>query len=241
MMTSVVPSSEAARRCEHLLSPEERERRARFYFAIDRLEFTLTRGLIRTLLTWYLGGDPAGWRFTATDHGKPVLANGPGDRPIHFNLSHTRGIVVCALCLEPEIGIDVEPVAREVERDVADRFFAPDEVRALQTVDDIVYPSRFIAYWTAKEAYIKARGAGLSMPLDGFSIRFAARHPEIHFSDLLPDDETTWQLRQEAIGGEYMLAIALRRKGTDFPVITRWFDVDLLGASDCEATPSRSA
>src|SRR6185503_9692169 len=77
MMTSVVPSSEAARRCEHLLSPEERERRARFYFAIDRLEFTLTRGLIRTLLTWYLGGDPAGWRFTATDHGKPVLAMVP--------------------------------------------------------------------------------------------------------------------------------------------------------------------
>lgn len=230
LRTDLSDSVRIARACEGLMAPDEVARRDRFVFERDRVQFTLTRGLIRTLLSQYLGGDPARWAFTSNEYGKPYVANGPAGLDLQFNLSHTRGMVACALCVGMEIGVDVEAFDRSVERAIAKRFFSSLEVDDLAPLDEPAFQARFLAYWTAKEAYIKARGAGLSIPLDGFSILLEGSAPGIRFSDRLTDDAAAWQLAQMLIGDRHLLAVAVRRPGANVPILVRAFDPhDLAG------------
>ena len=210
---------------------DEFARRDRFCFANDRRQFTLTRGFIRTLLSQYLGGDPAAWKFSANRYGRPRVANAGPAVALEFNLSHAPGLIVCALCRWGEIGVDVELLERTVERGIVTRFFSPVEVAALDGVGDAEFNSAFLAYWTAKEAYIKARGAGLSLPLDAFSMTFDSGRPTIAFSERLSDDARTWQFMQTRIGHSHLLALAVRCHGADRRVRVRPFDPKQLGVA----------
>lgn len=205
-------------RYEAVLSPDERERRARFVFERDRHQFLVTRGVLRTLLGAYLGIEPSSCAFTLNPYGRPSLTGGD----LHFNVSHTKGLVAVAFAREPEIGIDVEDLERRaVDAGVPRRFFSPAEVNALESLPEAARVSRFFDYWTLKEAYIKARGMGLSLPLDGFSMRLGDGAPRIAFAASIDDDPERWQFAQFDISARHRLALAVHRKGADLAIRLR--------------------
>lgn len=147
------------RRLTALLSPDERERAASFRFDSDRHMSIVARAALRVLLGRWLGRAPESLRFTKGTEGKPALEG------IEFNVSHSSGRVAIAISHE-EVGVDVEG-PREV-RDrlgIAERFFAPSEAAIVRAT-----PERFLDYWTAKEAVIKAVGGGLSIDLTSFEV-----------------------------------------------------------------------
>jgi len=206
-----------------LLSPDEHERMARLVFERDRQRFLLTRALVRTMLSRYAPVAPADWQFIANVHGRPEILDRPlGVADLRFNLSHTDGLIACAVTIGREVGVDVEHVGRRLTQDVAARFFAPAEVAHLQSLPDDEQERLFFDYWTLKEAYIKARGFGLSLPLGDFAFHLATGGaPAISFEPSLPDDPATWQFLQDWPTPAHRLGLAIRRTGDDLPVRMR--------------------
>jgi len=195
---------------ESLLTPDERARRARYRFERERHQFLVARGLLRWTLSGYLGLPPEAVRFRAGPHGKPELAVGATPTPLTFNLSHAAGLVACAIARDAEIGIDVEDLAGAADIDAVARSFAPSERADLDAVrEKTARQNRFLAYWTLKEAYLKARGLGLSIALDGFWFVLEARAPiAIRFAAPLDDDPTRWQFDQRDLAPGHLLAVA---------------------------------
>lgn len=165
-----VPIKDTGRALPHLqkvLSPDERDRAARFALEEPRTAYTVARGALRLLLGRYLGRDPAALRFVYGKHGKPALEGGA----LHFNLSHSGDLVLLAFAADRPVGVDVEFCRQRVSSDaVAQRFFADDEVGALQDLDESEKREAFFRVWTRKEAYLKALGAGITVALDSFSV-----------------------------------------------------------------------
>src|SRR6185436_4436818 len=153
-----------------LLDAAEREQEPRFYFARDRRRYLVTRALVRTVLSRYLSIDPRACIFSTNAYGRPEIVNAEGrEAGLSFNLSHTHSLIVLGVTTGRALGVDVENVRdREASIAVADRFFAPQEVAALAATPADRQQYRFFEYWTFKESYIKARGMGLSLPLDKF-------------------------------------------------------------------------
>lgn len=153
-----------------LLSPEEITQERRYRFAKHQRQYVITRALVRSVLSRYTATEPHRLRFVQNAHGRPALQ--PHDAltvVLPFNLSHTEGLVACAVADVRTIGFDVENVEhREVSLDIADRFFSKQEAVALRAVSSEYRRDAFFRYWTLKESYIKAKGEGLSIPLDQF-------------------------------------------------------------------------
>lgn len=195
-----------------MMSAEERARHDRYRFEKNQREFRVTRALVRLSLSHYLRTSPQKLCFDVTTHGKPFLTSHTSD--LHFNLSNTEGIVVCLITREFELGIDVEPLDRQMDiRGVADRFFAPTEVQALFALPEERQPRRFLSYWTLKEAYIKACGQGLAIPLHHFAYEVDEneRPLGIQFVPEREDDPRLWQLDQRELGEKYLVSLAIRR------------------------------
>jgi 4'-phosphopantetheinyl transferase len=199
----------ALRDLESVLSPEEHARRQRLLFPNDRRDFAAAHGLIRLVLSRYADLPPHAWRFEAAAFGKPsIIAEQAGTPPLTFNLTHTRGLVACAVARGTVIGIDAEGLeARADASEIAPHCFAPSELRQLDACGPEEYTTRFFELWTLKEAYIKAVGGGLSMPLDAFSLSFDSRH--LHFAG--PDDAAAWQFVLAAPAPDSRVSIAIRR------------------------------
>ena len=156
------------------LSADERLRAARFHFARDRDRFTVGRGVLRSLLGGYLGVAPAALAFAYGDHGKPALVGGG----LHFNVSHSAGVALYAVARAREVGVDVEGHRADfATAEIAERFFSPAERAALRALPVEARCAAFFACWTRKEAYIKARGVGLSLALDAFDVSLAPGEP----------------------------------------------------------------
>lgn len=206
-----------------LLSPDEHERMARFVFDRDRRAFLLTRALVRTTLSRYAPVPPADWRFINNVHGRPeILDRRSGVPDLRFNISHTNGLIACAVTIGREVGVDVEHTGRRLTHDVAGRHFAPREVTELRQLPDDEQHRVFFDYWTLKEAYIKARGFGLALPLGDFAFTLNPPHaPVITFEPALEDDPASWQFLQEWPTPHHRLALAVRRDGPDLPVRIR--------------------
>lgn len=210
-----------------MMSPDERARHGRFVFAKDRHQFLVTRGVLRTLLARYLEIEPAGCSFTANPYGKPSMLPGADGGTLEFNISHANGLVACAVARAPEIGIDVEDIERAaVSRRLPARYFSATEAQALDDVPEAARVSRFFDYWTLKEAYIKARGMGLSLPLNSFSMILDAAAPRISFAAGVNDDPTSWQFAQFDPSPRHRLAVAVRRRGPDLAIRFREFVLD---------------
>ena len=144
-----------------MLSPDERERAARFKAARDCRQFVSTRFLLRQLLGMYLNCDSSSVRFSYRRSGKPYLAQGSTDKSLSFNLSHAGCMAVLAFAQGREVGVDVESVDRTVQvRDLSRRFFSPQELAEIESSLSGV-TSRFFEVWTRKEAVAKAVGRGL--------------------------------------------------------------------------------
>lgn len=207
-----------------LLSKDERERMARFVFDRDRRAFVITRAHVRTMLSRYAAVAPADWRFVENVHGRPEIFDRPEGAPdLRFNISHTDGLIACAVTIGREVGVDVEHVGRHLTHDVAGRFFAPDEVTDLRRLPPEDQQLVFFDYWTLKEAYIKARGFGLALPLADFAFKLnPPGPPAITFEPSLEDDPSTWQFMQDWPTPQHRLGLAVRRNGADLPVRSRF-------------------
>jgi len=219
-------NAEAVAKRDHylrLLSVDEHERMARLVFERDRHRFLLTRALVRTTLSRYGAVAPAAWQFIANVHGRPEILDRPAGVPdLRFNISHTDGLIACAVTIGREVGVDVEHVGRRLTHDVAARFFAPTEVAHLQSLPEDEQERVFFDYWTLKEAYIKARGFGLALPLGDFAFHLSTDDaPAITFEPSMPDDPATWQFLQEWPTPTHRLGLAIRRTGDDLPVRMR--------------------
>jgi len=172
-----------------------------------RRRFAVAHALVRRTLSSYAGVAPAEWRFRSGPHGKPEIEPEPGLPPLRFNLSHTEGLCACAVTLGRDIGVDVEMTARRADRAaIARRFFAPEEAAAIDAL-----PELFFDYWTLKEAFIKACGRGMSLPLRQFSFRIGERgEPEFSFGPELAEDPSHWRFFRHAPTPRHLGAVAVR-------------------------------
>lgn len=163
---------------EQCLSDDETSRAARYVFAKDRDQFVLCRGLLRQFLGSYLGVDPGDILFGAQDVGKPTLAGRFGDSRIQFNISHSNQVALFGFTCDRQIGVDVEMLRSDVDvRGLADRFFSIQEREELSKVSNDLAHRAFFSCWTRKEAYVKAVGSGLQLPLDSFSVSLTPGQP----------------------------------------------------------------
>jgi 4'-phosphopantetheinyl transferase len=178
--------------CSAVLNDEERSRAARFRFHRHRREYLAAHALARTALAHNHPLAPAEWRFATNAHGKPAAEPACG---LHFNLSHAEDLVVCLVAHGTEAGVDVEPVARAAEiARLAPHVFSSAEQAQLATLSAAEQLDRALSLWVLKEAYIKARGLGLTLPLQGFSFLFGgAEHIRLELEPALGDTPTRWR------------------------------------------------
>jgi 4'-phosphopantetheinyl transferase len=211
-----VRDAELLGRYHALMNTDERRKHDRYRTGAHRHACLVTRALVRTTLSRYCPEiDPAAWEFVEVGNGRPELARGQVSLPLRFNLSGTGGLIACAVTLERAIGIDVERL--EPHRNtsaIADRFFAPAEVRDLRAHPPNRQLERFYHYWTLKEAYIKARGLGLAIPLDRFGFDLPPGGPiRIRFDARLDDDPAAWHFVLARLMPQHVLALAVERRG----------------------------
>jgi 4'-phosphopantetheinyl transferase len=203
-----------------LLDAEEQERAARFRVPAPRAQFVTSLAFLRLALGKYLQLGARDVRFRVTEHGKPEFTN---NSSVQFNLSHTDGATVLAIVRHKAVGVDVERVRRDVEViGLAQRLFSAAEVNWLRSQPASERVEAFFASWTAKEAYIKARGTGLSTPLGGFSVVPNVCHETLQLEILGdPKQSGSWSLWQLDLGPSLRCAVAVR--GTDLTVrLGKW-------------------
>ncbi|HTK76676.1 MAG TPA: thioesterase domain-containing protein [Gemmataceae bacterium] len=208
---------ERERRFASTLAPEELARAERFHFRIDRQRWVIGRGAVRQVLAGYVGVRPADVRLCYGSQGKPALA-GESDRGrVNFNVSHSGELLFLAIAKEREIGVDVERIRpRSDWRELAGRYFAPAEVAALDRVPDAARDRAFFQCWTRKEAYIKAHGLGMSLPLDRFAVSLGPGEPaRLVNADHDPTQLGRWTLRDVSPGNDYAAALAVEGSGWD--------------------------
>lgn len=174
--TSLDVPPEASARLYATLTPDERARSARFHFERDRQRFIVARGVLRCLLGRYLQTEPGQISFVYSAFGKPDLSPEFADR-LKFNLSHSAGLALIAIAAASSVGVDIEYIRAQSDYvDIARHFFSVDEVNYLTRLPSQLRAETFFSCWTKKEAYLKACGEGLAIPLKGFSVPLTT-HP----------------------------------------------------------------
>lgn len=199
--------------CTSLLDKEEQAKADRFYFARHRQRFLVTRGVIRTLLSEYdKSTAPADWIFSASPNGKPFISAPRLSEVLYFNISHSKDRIVFALARHPQIGLDIEAVAKE--RDVLSigrRYFSEAEYEALKLLPVEHRESRFYDLWTLKESCIKANDCELVMSLKQFVFDFPDGNTVcVSFDSSVTNAVTGWRFWQFEDDANYRLALALR-------------------------------
>lgn len=199
---------------DKLMSVAEREKQQRYKFAPDRHDALITRAFVRTVLSKYAPPEqpvaPVDWLFNKGDKGKPEIANAP--LPLRFNISHTQGLIVCAVALNVDIGIDVEFIKRKSSTlKIAEYKFSDVEIAELKSQPIDNQRKRFFDYWTLKESYIKAVGDGLSIPLDQFSFNIVDDHNiSISIDKRRNDDASQWQSWLFQGTDEHRIALSIK-------------------------------
>jgi len=187
-------ASELAPQFDQVLSDNERQQHGKFLFEKDRRRYLTTRLLVRYVLSRYVPIPPTEWRFGATAFGRPFIINShPAIPGMTFNISHSDQVVVLGLARGCQLGVDVEDLCRNVPVDIASSFFSAAEIRQLHALPPAEQPHRFLDFWTLKESYIKARGKGLSLPLDKFGFELSGkRQLQVYFDASLNDSPGNW-------------------------------------------------
>ncbi len=203
---------------QRLLTPEEVSRAQRFYFERDRQHWMVARGLLRVLLGSYLQTDPQLLRFGLNAYGKPALAFPSASPPLQFNLSHSADLALYAFTWQRHVGVDVEYMRTPLDYDaIAQYSFSPSERAALLTLPLTEKHEAFYRCWARKEAYIKARGMGLSLPLDLFDVALLPGEPAALLQSREdPHEAQRWSMRHLVPAPDY--AGALVAEGTDWQV-----------------------
>lgn len=208
---AILPRVERQVLLDHL-AESERARHDRFHFDSDRDAYLVAHALTRCVLATAACVAPRDLDFAIGDRGKPEVCGPAAALDLRFNLSHTRGLVACAVTHALVIGVDVERVDRRVDLlPVARHVFSEREVAGLTALSGEAQRLRFFELWTLKEAYVKAIGKGLAGPLR--AITFAPDGPDpvpVHFAAEAADDARAWCFRRHALADGFRLAVALR-------------------------------
>ena len=209
---SLNPPPAIVERLRQFLSPDEQVRADRFHFEIDRQHFIVARGCLRTILSRYLEIAPAEIQFSYESHGKPQIESAMSqDQQLKFNLAHSGGLALYAFTSVGEIGVDLEHIRPEFTGDdIARRFFSATEVQCLDQLPPQARHQAFFNCWTRKEAFIKAKGVGLSLALDQFDVTLAPAEPAALLRTRWDEDEAArWSLQTIEVGKGYAGAVAV--------------------------------
>ena len=203
--------AEIVARMREVLADDERMRADRFRFDRDRSRYIVGRALLRGLLARYLDVEPEDLEFEYGAFDKPALDSGPW-----FNLSHSGSVALFAVSGEGELGVDVELDEADFAHErIAERFFSPAEVSALRALPADAQPRAFLTCWTRKEAFIKARGDGLSLALDSFDVTLSPDAPVALLRTAWCSEEAErWSMEDlsDSRAG-YVAAVAMRGNG----------------------------
>lgn len=213
----------AGAEAEHwrVMSAAERARADRFVFPKHKRRYIHGRGRMREILSGYAGVAAEDLRFALSAYDKPSLANA-GLQKLHFNLSHSGDLAALGVSADAEIGVDIEWI-RLLKEDISGRYFSPIECAALRALPEAEQPRAFFECWTRKEAYIKASGEGLSIPLDSFDVAFgpgvAPRF--LRIDEPQAHDPDAWALHAFEPQPGCMGAIAAKTDGRELVVRVR--------------------
>lgn len=209
-----------------LLDDEELARHERFMFEHSKREFRAAHAMVRTALSMHEPVARERWRFVKNEFGRPSIDPVICQTDLRFNLSHTDGMLCLIVARGREVGADVEDAMRDRRTvDVADRFFAKSEVEALRALPESLQNERFFAYWTLKESYIKARGMGLAIPLDGFAFSIEDSEPRsasdaprvlgdrvaLRCEAVVRDDGSRWKFTRANLTQRHVCATTVER------------------------------
>jgi 4'-phosphopantetheinyl transferase len=195
------------------LSSEETARYRRYLRKQDRNLFLVAHALLRHTLSRYADTAPAAWRFETGEHGRPEIVGPLAEVGLRFNISHSPGLVAVLISDGVDAGVDVELPGRVADpAAVARSVFSAAEVHALEGLEPDEFHTRFYELWTLGEAYIKARGLGLKIPLREFTFSVARDSDvRIQFEESIQDDATQWQFHIWRPGDRHQGAVAVRR------------------------------
>lgn len=205
----------AEQRWEQILSADERARAARFHFPRDRQYFTAARALLRTILARYAASDPRELVFGYSEKGKPSLSPSHSGTEVEFNVSHSGAVALFAFAKGRALGVDVEQVRENFDHEaIARRFFSEEEQRQLAVLAPSERYRGFFRCWTRKEAYIKAQGGGLSLPLHQFDVSLEPGEANALLSTRPDSTEAArWSLQDVPASDGYVAALCVRGHG----------------------------
>jgi 4'-phosphopantetheinyl transferase len=211
-----------------LLSADELARADKFRVARGAERYIVGRSALRTLLGQYTGVPPEALVFAYNEFGKPEL---PGS-DVCFNLSHSHGMALAAFARGRAIGVDIERIREEVIHErIADRFFSPAEARALASLPPRQQAEAFFNCWTRKEAWIKARGEGLSIALDSFEVTLVPGEPaQLLATRPDPEEAGRWSLHELDCEPGYAAALAVAGR----------IEAESIGVYSCLFVPHRT-
>ncbi len=207
--------------CRAWLSTDELERLQRFTHVESRRQFLVGRALLRGMLSRYTGRDPHALEFRYNSYGKPTLKT-PAEPPLEFSVSHTRGLVVCAVAACGALGVDVE-CARTVSNplEFARRFFAPAEAAELASLPAARRKAAFLEFWTLREAFVKARGVGLMTAPADFAFSLSGPgEARVSFNNSREETPENWRFIRFCPTEGYRGALAVARPSSERPAIS---------------------
>ena len=206
---------DSVRWMESILSSDEIKRADRFHFKADRHRFVVSHASLRDILSRYLYRSPQDIEFAISEHGKPVISP---QSHLDFNLSHSGDFALIAIANGLKVGVDVEKHRLDMEHEkIAQRFFSDEEKSELRELPDDQKMAGFFNCWTRKEAYIKAHGLGLLLPLDGFDVSLRPNEPAI-LRATRPDTQeaSRWTLLSLHVNPDHTGAVSVEGKDLEF-------------------------
>jgi 4'-phosphopantetheinyl transferase len=210
-----------------VLAEEELSRANRYALPRDRQHFVVARSTLRLLLGRYLKADPASLQIRQGARQKPYVLEKLRTSSLRFNLSHSKGLALFAFALGKELGIDLEQVCPDAaKREIAERYFSHTEVAELNALAPPIFAEGFFTCWTRKEAYVKARGSGLEIPLNSFSVSLTPGEPV----ELTARDSLQWSLYSFRPSAGFVAAIAAERSEWNLS----FYDASGMFLADCK-------
>lgn len=201
-------------------SEKEKAKTDRYLFERDRHKCLVTRGLQRFVLSRFTGIPPRSLEFEENTHGKPCIKPGLTPIPIQFNLSHAGDQTAIALVLHHPIGIDIEDMNRKVDLKIADRFFSQQECEQIHQTGENEKKALFFDFWTLKESYIKAKGRGLSIPLNKFSFFIDQNKASLGFDESHEDDPRNFTFFRFGLLDKFRAAVTIESASHPISTLT---------------------
>jgi 4'-phosphopantetheinyl transferase len=224
-LLDAIDTPQAYQTCLAMLSSAERQRAGCFVFERHRRQYIFAHGLLRVALSCFVPDvKPSNWCFVANRYGRPYVAAPAIGQAVYFSISHTDGCVACVVSDCEAVGVDVEEIReRQSLWAIAQSNFSPEEIGALRALTPENMADRFFDYWTLKEAYLKARGTGMNLPLNQFSMLVSSDHKiSIRFAAGIAGDSRRWRFMTYSPSARHRLAVADGSGQTARIVVQPW-------------------